>query len=574
MKNVSVALSVPNALNDTHTARQAVLRLTTQLMSCPFAALVSLMPDGAFHETSHVGTAPANVLKPHLLRLLAEATTPVVFPSDSSDAAWSLAGVQIATIGHAETQTMEFLLVVSPPSDPLDIAYLAPLTDLAACMRPLLRETTLSSDRRTMNARRSRLPNRTAFGGHIQNLVSRAARETRVGNFGVIRVELDHLAQINERQGWDTADIIIDEMIERIESVLPENAYLSYFGGGSVGVATPLNTSLVNTRSLVNAIQQKTQDPVTLGTGPLGLSISIGWAMFPQDGDQAEDLTAGARAALAEVSRNGGGHNRRANQELLTRFRDASSLEQDLVQAITNECLSLNWMPIIEAGSQRVVALEALLRWNRPGHGTISPDLFIRCAEEAGIIEQLDAWSLRNACLAAQRWSSPLRLCVNISPVWLVNERLANLVASVLKETGLPPDRLQIELSERRPFGPRTLAHRELSRLRALGVRVALDDFGAGYSSLERLGTFPVDQIKLDRAFVRRLGDDSRVDDILRSILQLALTLGVTCCAKGVETEHQLAFLDAYGCEEIQGYLLGEPVAEYADAHGLTAMAE
>ncbi|MFT9364216.1 MULTISPECIES: putative bifunctional diguanylate cyclase/phosphodiesterase [Gluconobacter] len=419
----------------------------------------------------------------------------------------------------------------------------------------------------TENAGKSSLPDREESLLVLQQFIERTGKLPRRAVFSLIHLNLDHLSLINDRYGWDTADLILAEMIRRLKAVLPEGAFLSSIGGGHFMVLTPPGTTAVTTRTLVNAILQISSTPVDLEMGAVPFSISAGWSVYPQDAEDANQLILAARAALTEANRTGGGHERRANAELTNTYTVTSNLEQDLLKAVEDDALFLKWMPIVDTESQKIVGHEALLRWTRPGHGEVAPNLFIHYAEEAGMIEALDSWSLRNACLAALHWPAPLRVCVNVSPVWLVNERLAPLIDSVLTQTGLPPGRLQIELSECRPFGPSDIAFRELSRVRALGVRLAIDDFGAGYSSLERLRTYPLDQIKLDRAFVQYLGEDIRADEVMYAILSLARSLNITCCAKGVETEHQMALLDANGCEEVQGYLLGAPVRDSHTPH-------
>ncbi|GBR70808.1 sensory box/GGDEF family protein [Gluconobacter kanchanaburiensis NBRC 103587] len=406
------------------------------------------------------------------------------------------------------------------------------------------------------------LPGREESLQVLNQFIEATGKLSKRAVFSLIRLNLDHLTLINDRYGWDTADLILAELIQRLKAILPDGCFLSSVGGGHFMILTPPGTTAITTRTLVNAILRISRSPVELDMGAVPFSISAGWSVYPQDANDANQLILSARAALTEANRTGGGHERRATAELTSAYTITSNLEQDLLKAVEDNALFLKWMPIVDTTSQRIVAHEALLRWNRPGHGEVAPNLFIRYAEEAGMIEALDTWSLRSACRAALHWPKPLRVCVNVSPVWLVNERLAVLVDTILHETGLPPGRLQIELSECRPFGPSDIAFRELSRVRALGVRLAIDDFGAGYSSLERLRIYPLDQIKLDRAFVQYLGEDIRADEVMYAILALARSLNITCCAKGVETERQMALLDANGCEEVQGYLLGAPVRD------------
>lgn len=427
---------------------------------------------------------------------------------------------------------------------------------LAACAKTIIVNQSLQT-------RRPDLPDRGRCAAQISALIEAGAGETRKAGFSVMEIALDHLNTLNLRHGWETSNQVIDAAIARVKAVLPGQSFLGYAGGGNILVVSPPGLSLVTSRTLVASIRQTLSPAFLLDDTEIQAAFSIGWALYPDDGDTAPLLFQAVDAAIAEIRDHGGAHERRADLASTAALAGTSGLERDLIFSVERGELALNWMPIIAPGSQRVVALEALLRWERPGTGQVPPEVFIQCAENGGMIEKLDQWSLVHACKAAAGWSHPLRVCVNISPTWLAKRLLSGLVESVLQETGLAAERLQIELSEKRSFGPRDIAYQELSRLRALGVHVALDDFGAGYSSLERLANFPVDQIKFDRSFMLRLSDDRRVNEVMGQTIQMARRLGISCCAKGVETERQMAFLDSYGCEEVQGYLLGIPTPDY-----------
>ncbi|GBQ86935.1 GGDEF domain-containing phosphodiesterase [Asaia krungthepensis] len=435
-----------------------------------------------------------------------------------------------------------------------ELRELAPY--LAVCARTILVNQTLQT-------RRPDLPDRGLCAAHITSLIETTSCETRKASFSVLEIDLDQLNTLNLRHGWATSNRVIDEAISRVRTILPGQAFLGYAGGGNIIVVSPPGLSLVTSRTLIASIRQALSPPIQIDNGEIQPAFSIGWALFPDDGANAASLLQAVDAAIAEIRRHGGAHERRASPISTAALIGTSGLERDLALAVERSELSLNWMPIISPGTQTVVALEALLRWERPGSGQVPPDVFIQCAENGGLIERLDQWALRAACETAVGWSHPLRVCVNISPTWLAKRLISGMVETILEETGLEPSRLQIELSEKRSFGPRDIAYQELSRLRALGVHVALDDFGAGYSSLERLANFPVDQIKFDRSFMQRLNDDRRVNEVMGQTIQMARRLGISCCAKGVETERQMAFLDSYGCEEVQGYLLGIPTPDY-----------
>lgn len=525
---------------------QPLLRLACRLTGSSSASLISLPLDTtAPVEITHIGPSLAQKLEALPLGDLTQTSGPTIFVADDESA---IAGIAVGRASH-QSPTATTLLLVSSKQGLLPGSEAA-LEDIAALTRnPISNAGAL-------------MPNRLQSLEAIQSHITQSGNLTKRASFGLIRFNLDHLSLINERYGWDTADQMLDEIIKRIDGLLPQGSFFGSMGGGNFVILTPPGHTLVTTRSLMTSVLRTSDSPIMIGATSFPFSLSMGWSMFPEDGKSVEDLLTAAKAALAEAQRSGGGHERRATVDITRLYLQSSSLEQDLAQAPEQNALFLKWMPIVDTASQKVVAQEALLRWNRPGHGEISPELFIRCAEEAGMIESLDSWSLRTACQTAANWESPHRVCVNISPVWLASERLSRLIADILHETNLPPERLQIEMSEARFFGPEDITFRELARVRALGVKLALDDFGSGHSSLERLRFYPLDQIKLDRGFIQGLGENDRANEIMCSILALARALNITTCAKGVETEYQMAFLDAYGCEEVQGFLLGSPVRD------------
>ncbi|KXV34395.1 diguanylate cyclase [Gluconobacter thailandicus] len=524
------------------------LRLACTLSNSPSAAVLTI---SANNETpteiaqwgpafsAHIGNFPFSELM--------RSSSATDFRTEDGH---TICGVVIAQPAQHQRASTTCLLVFAPSGTELNSDINAILEDIAALTRD------------PVGNPMAVMPNRLQSMEAIQSHIDRTKGLTKRASFGLIRFNLDHLSFINERYGWDTADLMLEEIIRRIEKLLPQESFFGSMGGGNFAVLTPPGHTLVTTRSLMTSILRISDTPISLASTSFPFSLSVGWSMFPEDGKSVEELLTAAKAALAEAQRAGGGHERRASSETTRLHILSSSLEQDLALAAEQDALFLKWMPIVDTASQRVVAHEALLRWNRPNHGEVSPELFIRCAEEAGMVEVLDTWSLRHACKAAAKWESPYRVCVNISPVWLASERLSKLIAEILQETGLSPDRLQIEMSESRFFGPEDITFRELARVRALGVRLALDDFGSGHSSLERLRFYPLDQIKLDRGFIKGLGENDRANEVMSAVLALARALNITTCAKGVETEYQMAFLDAYGCEEVQGYLLGSPVRD------------
>lgn len=527
---------------------QSALRIACVLTGSPSAAMIRVSTGHSVPvEIARVGPVFLHHIGDFPFSDLTRLSSATCFKTEDGHC---VTGVIIGRPAQSPRDATTYLLVFSPSGTELPKDSTANLDDIAALIRNPVGNAV------------SVMPNRLQSLEAIQSHIDRTKDLTKRGSFGFIRFNLDHLFFINERYGWDTADLILEEIVRRVEKLLPQGSFFGSMGGGNFAVLTPPGHTLTTTRSLITSLLRTSDTAISLVAGSLPFSLSVGWSMFPEDGKTVEELLMGAKAALSEAQRAGGGHERRASAETTRLHILSSSLEQDLAKAAEQDALFLKWMPIVDTASQRVVAHEALLRWNRPGHGEVSPELFIRCAEEAGMVEVLDTWSLRHACRAAAHWETPYRVCVNISPVWLASERLSKLIAEILQETGLAPARLQIEMSESRFFGPEDITFRELARVRALGVKLALDDFGSGHSSLERLRFYPLDQIKLDRGFVKGLGENDRANEVMSAVLALARALNITTCAKGVETEYQMAFLDAYGCEEVQGYLLGSPVGD------------
>lgn len=382
----------------------------------------------------------------------------------------------------------------------------------------------------------------------------------------LLRLDLGRIGPINDSDGWPVSDALIDEAYALLQTTAPPSCFTVHLGGGSFAIVVPLENDIQKAEKLAEDILIRMTDPTQSPPPPSNLEPYIGWAAFPYDSPDTDTLIGFANAALARIrgTRTGPRINRVA-PEIAHVHAEQIGMEADLREAIAHGAFTINWLPVLETGTEQVIAFEALARWNRPGHGQVDPAIFLTCAEQAGLIEDIDRWILRHACARAAAWKQPFGVSVNVSPSWLATERVASTVSDALSESGLDPARLQIELSERRSFGASESARKELARIRSMGVRLVLDDFGTGFGALERLTNYPFDQVKLDRMFVKRLGTDSRVETILRCTLYMIHALNMTCCAEGVETEEQLGFLDAHGCEEIQGYLIGRPSIQAPD---------
>lgn len=243
----------------------------------------------------------------------------------------------------------------------------------------------------------------------------------------------------------------------------------------------------------------------------------------------------------------------------LTEHAQELALERDVRAALDAGLFRVHWQPLVACSSGELRGFEALIRWDRPGYGKVSPSTFVPVIERLGLYRKLDTWVLRQACDAASRWPTHLRAAINVSACWFDSTGLTAAVATALEESEIDPARLELEVSEAVVIKSKTAAAAELARIKSLGVRLSLDDFGTGYASLGYLQEMPFDKLKLDQSFVRRLGECRRTEAIVRAVLQLGAGLGMVVCAEGVERPDQLAILQAYGCDEVQGYLIGYP---------------
>jgi EAL domain-containing protein (putative c-di-GMP-specific phosphodiesterase class I) len=246
-------------------------------------------------------------------------------------------------------------------------------------------------------------------------------------------------------------------------------------------------------------------------------------------------------------------------------FQRCRERERDLRNAVKRGEFKVQFQPQVCAKTTKICGHEALLRWDHPKHGTISPAYFMPLAEETELIIEIGEWALRRACEEATKWSSPVNVAVNLSPVQF-NGELADVVGRVLDETGLDPARLELEITESMLISDTDTVIAELNKLWALGVAIAMDDFGTGYSSLSYISSFPFNKIKIDKAFIEAMTRDEALNAIVKCIIAMGHALGVTITAEGVETEEQADLLRSYGCHEIQGYLFGPPVSAEACA--------
>ena len=327
--------------------------------------------------------------------------------------------------------------------------------------------------------------------------------------------------------------------------------------------------SRIRPRSSANACSRRCRSDFEIGGRRLRSGLSIGIAIYPNDGKDAATLLANADAALYRAKADGRGTIRFFEAEMDERLRERRAIQQELQSAIARNELELHYQPQAKIGGE-IIGFEALVRWQHPTRGLVSPMTFIPIAEESGLIVPIGEWVLREACREASTWPKQLRVAVNLSPVQFRHGDLPALLHTILLETGLAADRVELEITEGVLIADFTRALSVLRRLKALGVRIAMDDFGTGYSSLSYLQSFPFDKIKIDRTFISNLESNPQSAAIVRAVVSLAHGLDLPVVAEGVENAGQLAFLTRETVDEVQGYLVGRPhpIAHYSTMTG------
>ena len=410
------------------------------------------------------------------------------------------------------------------------------------------------------------LPNRVAFGECLNATVERATAANE--SFGLLCMDLDRFKSVNDVFGHVTGDALLREVAARMQEAC-QGAFLARLGGDEFAIITPTGPQPAHAEALAERLAAVLNADIEIGGQALRSGVTIGVAIFPQDGADASTLVSNADAALYRAKSEARGSIRFFELAMDKQLRDKRALQQDLRSAIDREELTLHYQPQSKIGGE-ITGFEALARWQHPVHGMVPPSVFIPLAEETATIIALGEWIMRAACREAASWPRPLTIAINLSPVQFEHGDLPSLVHSVLLETGLPPARLELEITEGVLIGDFSRALSVLRRLKNLGVRIAMDDFGTGYSSLSYLQAFPFDKIKIDQAFVANLGHSEQSATIIRAVIALGHGLDLPVMAEGVETEEQLSFLAGVGCDGIQGFYAGRPhpIAEYAEVVG------
>ncbi|MBW7474926.1 EAL domain-containing protein [Paenibacillus oenotherae] len=407
------------------------------------------------------------------------------------------------------------------------------------------------------------LPNRTFFQQKLLMALDEAERQRMKA--AVLFIDLDHFKNINDTLGHDAGDQLLRIISERIKQSVDGKAVVSRMGGDEFLLLLPGLEEPHYAGRTAQKIIEALSASMEISGHHIVVSASIGISIFPDDGKESAELIKRADTALYYAKSHGRNKYQFFNQSMNESTLERLQFMYDLRKALEENELCLYYQPRLEAASSRIVGLEALIRWMPAGAGRVRmPKDFIPLAEETGLIIPLGEWVLRTACKQYKEWERqgvpPLRISVNISVVQFGRDEFVELIRQILEETAMPPDKLELELTESMVMRSEEDVIRKLKQLKELGVYLSIDDFGTGYSSFTYLKHFPIDALKIDRSFIQDVPNGVRDTAITKTIIALGRRLGLKVVAEGVETKEQLAFLTSRKCDEVQGYLLSRPL--------------
>jgi len=403
------------------------------------------------------------------------------------------------------------------------------------------------------------LPNRLLI--HETLAIAMAEAEKWGSRCAFMMIDLDRFKAVNDTLGHPVGDRLLGRVSERLKHLMTDNEMIGRLGGDEFAVVVRDATDTTRIEQLAQTIIATLSRPYEVDAHTLYIGASVGLAMGPRDGRTAEMLIRSADLALYRSKDAGGGMFHAYEPQLHVQAEERRVLEIALRSAVENDQMHLNYQPVVDTGTGALLGFEALLRWTHPELGNISPAKFVPLAEEARLIAPIGEWVLRTACTEAARWDLAVRVAVNVSPDQLYNPAFVTLVTQALTQSGLPPERLELEVTESVFMREGTVATTVLEKLLDLGVKLSLDDFGTGYSSLGYLSKTRFSSIKIDRSFVQ--GASRGVKEaiaIIRAVVALADSLGMATTAEGVETEDEHKMVQELGCKKVQGYYFGRPL--------------
>lgn len=400
------------------------------------------------------------------------------------------------------------------------------------------------------------LPNRLLFRTQLEATL----KQLRPGeHLALLYLDIDHFKGINDTLGHPVGDSLLNAVAERLRGCLPPNDAIARLGGDEFALVQTAIRNPEDCIPLLNKIFEAVRAPYNLEGHQVMADLSIGIAIAPGDGLEPDELLKNADLALYGAKAEGRGTYRFFELEMDARMKERRTLELDLRRAVAEGQFELYYQPVVGLEFGNIVGCEALLRWQHPERGTISPAEFIPVAEETGLIVPIGEWVLRQACADAAKWPDNLKVAVNLSPAQFRSRSLVQMVFNAFATAGLHPERLELEITETVLMQRNDATLEMLRQLRKFGVRIAIDDFGTGFSSLSYLRSFPISKLKIDRSFIKDLPGDKDALAIVRAVVGLANSMGIVATAEGVETEQQIEVLREIGCPEMQGFIFSKP---------------
>ena len=411
------------------------------------------------------------------------------------------------------------------------------------------------------------LPNRMQFRERMEQAEDLVASGHLVA---VLFIDLDHFKSVNDLYGHGVGDTVLKQVSQRLLASCRETDIVARIGGDEFAVLQTSLGSPQDAAALAERIVKTMSVPLRVHGQEIILGASVGIAVAPDDGRDAETLMKNADLAAYRAKADGRGAYHFFEPGMDAALQERLAFEMELRGALARNELALVFQPLYNLRDNRISAVEALLRWNHPERGLVTPDRLIPAAEKSGLISPIGEWVLREACLMASTWPEHVSIAVNVSPVQFIHRNLIRHVKDALRISGLDPGRLDIEVTESALLADNEMTLGMLSELRRLGVRISLDDFGTGYSSLGYLRAFPFDKLKIDRSFVHDLTNGTDSLAIIKAVIALGRSLGISTTAEGVETEEQLDLVRDEGCTEVQGYIFSPPLPASAIAELLS----
>jgi diguanylate cyclase (GGDEF)-like protein len=400
------------------------------------------------------------------------------------------------------------------------------------------------------------LPNRALLRERLAEALTHVSSGARLA---VFYLDLDNFKSVNDTLGHQFGDELLKCVGDRLRNCVPANVTVARVGGDEFAIILPELGAINDAAILANKVCEAIRPPCDLTGHAVITETSIGIAIAPDDGTGPDELMKNADMALYRAKAAGRGTFRFFEPEMDASIKARRALEGALRSALAEGQFTLHYQPIVNPAENRITCCEALIRWQHPERGLVGPVEFISVAEEIGLIIPIGEWVLRRACADAARWPNATKVAVNLSAIQVMNANLVPLVIGALAAAGLPAERLELEITESVMMQNTEATLAPLHRLRELGVKISMDDFGTGFSSLSYLRRFPFDKLKIDRSFINDLSSDANALAIVRAVTTMAKALGMITTAEGVETEEQLRQIRRLGCNEAQGFYIGRP---------------